>query len=385
MACRRPFEIHIVTEQNKWNVRKKIGARFGKKHENEILCHAETLAQADLIPMAAKSNILLIRFKSMGDILFTLPAVHAVRENFPSARLHFLVSREYAPLVCGFAGVDEIIPVDRAAFRSKNPLAVAGTGLGLLRALRHPGFSLAVDFQGYGETALLAWLSGARERWGSVYGKGRRWAYTRGIAREDSLHVADWNLSLLRQCGLKIHNVRNEFVMPAGPLAAARRFFAAQNLDAAKPTLFIQPFTSAPSKNWPLENFLALARYWRSRGVQILFGGGPADNAALEPARVAAFPVSAGAPLMVSAGLAKLATLVIGGDTGLLHLAVAMDKRVVMIMSSNAPGNSYPYQHPDWTVSPAAGKKLTELDTGAVIAACARGFAEAEKAQRTSR
>ena len=335
--------------------------------------------------MEAKPDILLIRFKSIGDIVFTLPAVHAVRENFPDARLHFLVSREYAPLVRGFAGVDEIIPVDRTAFRSKNPLAIAGTALRLLRALRRPGFSLAVDFQGYGETALLAWFSGARERWGSVYGKGRRWAYTRGIAREDALHVADWNLSLLRQCGLKTRYVRNEFVMPADGLDAARQFFAAQNLDAAKPTLFIQPFTSAPLKNWPLENFLALARHWRSQGVQVLFGGGPSERTALEPARGAGFPVSAGAPLMVSAGLAKLSTLVTGGDTGLLHLTVAMNKRVVMIMSSGAPGNSYPYQHPDWTVAPADGKKLTELDTGTVIAACARGFAEAEKAQPTGR
>jgi ADP-heptose:LPS heptosyltransferase len=190
---------------------------------------------------------------------------------------------------------------------------------------------------------------------------------------------------LLRHGGLSAGKIRNEFQLPPGALQTARTFFAEHKLEISKPTLFIQPFTSAPLKNWPLENFLVLARHWHSQGVQVLFGGGPAERPALEPARVAAFPVSAGAPLMVSAGLAKLSTLVIGGDTGLLHLAVAMDKRVVMIMPPGASGTSYPYQHPDWTVTPADGKKLTELDTGTVIAACARGFAGAEKAQRTSR
>ena len=94
-------------------------------------------------------------------------------------------------------------------------------------------------------------------------------------------------------------------------------FSPEQNLDAARPTLFIQPFTSSPQKNWPLENYLALARHWRSRGLQIIFGGGPADRAALEPARAEGFCISAGPPLLVSAGLAKLSSFMLGGDSGL--------------------------------------------------------------------
>ena len=74
--------------------------------------------------MDSRENILLIRLKSIGDILFTLPAVHVVRENFPDAKLHFLVSQEHAPLLRGFSDIDEIIPFDRAVFRSKNFLAI---------------------------------------------------------------------------------------------------------------------------------------------------------------------------------------------------------------------------------------------------------------------
>jgi hypothetical protein len=59
-----------------------------------------------------------------------------------------------------------------------------------------------------------------------------------------------------------------------------------------------------------------------------------------------------------------------------LHLAVAMGRRVVMIINSIAPGSSYPYQHPDWTVIPTSGRDVSRIETGAVIEACAQAFTE---------
>src|SRR5271170_6450543 len=150
--------------------------------------------------MSAPKNILLIRLKSIGDIVFALPAVHAVRENFPDAQLHFLVSREYASLLRGFSEIDEIIPLDRAVYRSKNLPAICSSTFDLIHRLRREQFSIVVDFQGYGETAWLSWLSGAPESWGSVYQPVRAWAYTRGVRLNQNLHPAEWNLSLLRQC-----------------------------------------------------------------------------------------------------------------------------------------------------------------------------------------
>ncbi|MGA3163701.1 MAG: glycosyltransferase family 9 protein [Verrucomicrobiota bacterium] len=330
--------------------------------------------------MDANENILLIRFKSIGDILFTLPAVYAVRENFPSAKITFLVSREHAPLLEGFREVDEVITLDRARFRSGNPKAILSEAFFLFRRLRGGKFSLVVDFQGYGETAWLAWLSGAPQRWGSVYSTGRKWAYTRGLTRNKKIHPAEWNLFLLRECGLKIGAVKNQFVLPADALAAAKKIFSEHKLDFAKPTLFIQPFTSSPHKNWPLENFLKLARHFHSRGMQIVFGGGPNDRTGLEPARSAGFVITAGTPLLVTAGLMKLSTLIVGADTGFMHLAVAMGKRVVMLMYSNAPGSTHPFQHADWTITPPMGKTVSEIQTGAVIEACAQAAVESTAA-----
>ncbi len=326
--------------------------------------------------METKQNILLIRLRSMGDVLFTLPAVHLVREVFPSAKITFLVSRENAPLLEGFRDVDETISVDRARYRRGNPISICLETLSLLRVLRGGNFSLVVDFQGYGETAWLAWWTGAPRRWGSVYRPARRWAYTRCVNRDNHIHPIEWNLSLLHQCGLHPAQVLNEFTVPAGALEQARRFLAAHKLALDCPTLFIQPFTSTPGKNWPLERYIAVAKHWRERGLQVIFGGGPVEYAALEPARQAGFAVSAGAPLNVSAGLVKLSTLSLGGDTGLLHLAVAMDKRVIAIIPSTAPGGKYPFQHPEWAVTPPAGQNISAITTEAIIEACGHAFTE---------
>jgi ADP-heptose:LPS heptosyltransferase len=324
--------------------------------------------------MNTNENILLMRLKSIGDVVFTLPAIHMIRENFPNAKITFLTSRENAPLLQGFREVDETIMLDRNHFKSGNPIRILTETISLMRRLRGGKFSLVVDFQGFGETAWFARLSGAPRRWSTVYGPGRRWAFTYGAELDNQIHYADQHLSLLQQCGLRRGEIRNEFVMPENALTEARRFFVSSGLDPARPTLFIQPFTSSPQKDWPLDRFLTVARHWQARGLQILFGGGPAEQAALETVRRAGFPVSAGVPLLVTGGLAKLSTLILGGDTGVLHLAVAMGRRVVMIMQSSAPGRPHPFGHADWAIMPPDGRIITNVQTGTVIKACEQVF-----------
>jgi ADP-heptose:LPS heptosyltransferase len=317
-------------------------------------------------------GVLFVRLKSIGDVIFTLPAVWQVRESYPDAKIVFLTSRENAGLLRGFRAVNEIIEVDRGLYRQGNPWKILCATAGLIHRLRSGNFSLAVDLQGYVETAALTWCSGAPQRWGSVYNKGRRWAYTHGVTRDYGLHPIDWNLFLLRQCGLETKTIRNEFILPDDALETARGFFSANKLLPEKRTLFIQPFTSSPSKNWPLEGYLAVAKHWHERGLQVLFGGGPGEREALEPARAMGFAVSAGVPLLVSAALMKLSTVVLGGDTGMPHLALALGKRVIVIMQSNQPGSCVPFQHPDWTVTPAARQPVASISTEAVNAACAK-------------
>jgi ADP-heptose:LPS heptosyltransferase len=320
-----------------------------------------------------------MRLGGFGDVAFTLPAVNLLRTVYPDARFTYLVYHEFASLLGGFRAVDDVITLDRKRFRQLNPMSVIPAGFGLLRKVLGKRFDLVVDFQGFGETGLLSWLSRAPQRWGSVYRRGRGWAYTRPVWRDSTLHAIDYHLQVLREGGgLKTERICNQFEPPAPILEEARQLFCTHKLQPGLPTLFIQPFTSSPHKNWPLERFLDIAQHWRERGVQILFGGGAADNMALGPARQAGFVVVAGSPILLSASLVQLSTVVLGGNTGLLHLAMAMDKRVRMIMHTARAENCFPYGHPEWAIIPPSGSPLSAITFDAVNQACAQALAETQ-------
>jgi ADP-heptose:LPS heptosyltransferase len=323
-------------------------------------------------------NILLIRLKSIGDIVFTLPAVDAVRQNFPKAKLHFLISREHASLLRGFAEIDHVIPLDRDVYHSGKFISAAAGTVKLLHKLRREKFSVAIDLQGFGETEWLSWWTGAPERFGHIYPGARGWTYTCGLEVDEQLPPAERHLRLLKKGGLRIGEIHNEFILPDDAATEAKKFFVANQLNSARPTLFLQPFTSSSPKNWPLENYVTLAKYFQSQGGQIIFGGGPADRAKLESLKVQNFVVAAGLPLLVAAGLTKLSTLVIGGDTGLLHLAVAQNRRVIMLMQAGALTRTQPIQHPDWAI-PAPKNNLARIEIETVINAAAPLLAHVQR------
>lgn len=325
--------------------------------------------------MKASGKILVIRLTAMGDVVLTLPAVSLLRQNFPEARITFLTTKENSSLLRGFREVNEVIAIDRNRLRGKNIVRSGGEIIRLLRQLRSEKFTLAVDLQGNGESAWLTRLTGARQRWGVVHKANRRWAFTSSVDRKKELHAAEMHLELLRKCGLKTEIVRNEFALPAEALESAKAFLTAHHIGPEKPLLFVQPLTSSPHKNWPLAGYLALAKHYQSRGWQIVFGGGPADGPALEPASNAGFAVSAGVPLLVTGGLMQLSKLIVGGDTGALHLAVAEGKRVVMLMNHNRPGRPYPFRHPKWSLLPPVDRDIATIHLDTVIAACEEALA----------
>ncbi|MDB6112793.1 MAG: glycosyltransferase family 9 protein [Pedosphaera sp.] len=313
------------------------------------------------------NNILFIKLKSMGDVVFTLPALGLLRDNFPTARITYLTSAENAPIVACFKEVDEVLTLDRKIFKQGKLLAMGAQTFDLLRRLRRGRFSLAIDLQCYAETAALAWFTHADQRWGyQLGGRLRRFAYTRSFPKPGDLNSVDGNLKLLTHFGLKPSPVRNRLQLPDQGRAEAAQFLAHHNLQPDVPTIFIQPFTSSPHKNWPLSSHLVVADYCRARGLQLIFGGGPGEVSLLQPALAAGFPVCAGHSLAAVAWLVNQSAFVLGGDTGLLHLAVAMGKRVLMLMVPWGPGSCTPYGHPDWVLAPVRSPQLSEITPDAV-------------------
>jgi ADP-heptose:LPS heptosyltransferase len=288
----------------------------------------------------------------------------------------YLVYREFAPILAGFPGIDDVIELDRSRYRGLSPKSIVMEAMSMLGKLWRARFDLTIDFQGFGETGLLSRWTRAPQRWGTVYRPSRAWAYTRGVWRDQALHPIESQLNLLKEAGgISPRTFCNQWTVPKEAIDEARRLFAEWNLEIDRPTLFIQPFSKVDHKNWPLDKYLATARELENQGVQVLFGGGPSERVALEGVRQEGFPVAAGAPLMVSAGLASVSTAILGGDTGLLHLAVALGRRVVMIINSIGPGKCFPYRHPDWTVVPE-NQDISSVRSQQVLEACVQALAQ---------
>src|SRR5205814_7939610 len=102
-----------------------------------------------------KLNILLVRLRLIGDVVFTTPAIRALRRRYPDARLSYIVEEEAAPIVAGNPHLDEVIVAvsPRARGRLRADLA-------LMRRLRRERYDLAIDFHGGPRSSLITWASG---------------------------------------------------------------------------------------------------------------------------------------------------------------------------------------------------------------------------------
>ncbi|MDQ3346703.1 MAG: hypothetical protein M3545_01915, partial [Acidobacteriota bacterium] len=138
-------------------------------------------------------NILLIRLRLIGDVVFTTPIPRALKRVFPAARLTYLVEAAAAPVVQGNPHLDEVLVAPRPS-----GLARIVCDIRLARRLRRARYDLVIDLHGGPRSAWLALATGARQRIGYVV-QGRTWMYTRSVARPRALRrrhsvVNQWDL-----------------------------------------------------------------------------------------------------------------------------------------------------------------------------------------------
>lgn len=328
--------------------------------------------------MKKYDKILLIQWiNGIGDVIFTLPSYNVIRALYPEAELTYLVSKKYRPVIEGFAGLNKMLVFDRTVLKSKDLSAIYHLFRDLIQTLRQEKFDLIVDFTSSSESAWVAKLSGAPERWGIL--KKNRYLralkYTSVVEKKPGIQLGALYLSILKKGGIDTDIARNNYQLPKEAIDKALRWFQEHQLAPEKPTLFIQPFTFIPRKNWPLENQIELAQYWQNKGVQVIFGGASNERERLSPVETR-FPIAAGVDLMTTAGIMKQSSVIIGGDTGILHLATALGKRVVMLMGPTLPEQFGPYRHPEWAVRPVNSELMVNLSVKQVIEATEKAFQE---------
>ncbi len=305
-------------------------------------------------------NILLVRLRLIGDVIFTTPALRAIKRSVPGARLTYVVEPEAAPVVAGNPHLDRllVIPRTRGLGRLLNDMAIA-------RTLRASRFDVAIDFHGGPRSAWLTWASGAPKRIGYRL-PGRRWVYTdlvdrpRGLAPRHSV-VNQWDL--LRPLGVAFEPpdpLTDAVEMPED--ARTRERVAARLATAGvRPghhVIVIHVSAGNPFRRWPEESFsdlIATLVEGDSRR-RIVLTAGPSDRRAVARiARRARARPNAEPDALVDAGefdLAELRSLIscaalfIGGDSGPLHIASTTTTPIVGVFGPTLPARSAPWRDP---------------------------------------
>jgi lipopolysaccharide heptosyltransferase I len=277
-----------------------------------------------------------------------LPALVALRRQYPQAYLAWLVEEHLADLVRGHECLDEVLTIRRLPARQ--PLEWWREAQAVGRQLRERRFDVAVDLQGRGKSAYMCHLSGAPRRVGfadEFLGlPGWRWI-NETVRISPDTHAVPRSLLMAEYLGAA--PAPAEFRYPVLPEARAwaQEFRREHSLTPEQPLVALVLGASTAVKSWPPEHFAELIAALRAAGRQVVLIGGPAE-AEREAAVQAALTVPAASAvgrtsLTQLAALLGEASVVVAGDTGALHMAVALDRPVVGLFGPTSPRLSGPW------------------------------------------
>jgi lipopolysaccharide heptosyltransferase I len=338
-------------------------------------------------------RFLIVRLSSIGDIVHALPAAAALAETFPQAQIHWVVERRFALLLEGNPHLHRVVELDTVGWRRS--LTASSTWHDIwngVSELRRTVYSAALDFQGLWKSAVVTWLSRARER----IGFNERWLrepsasvlYTQRVAPPERVHVVAENLALVERLGARAGTWQFPLPWNEEDDAYVDTQFSALGSGGV---ILINPGGGWRTKCWSPENYAALIRQLAGiRNEQILLTGSPSEEAMiggiLQTAgvkRARYLPTT----LVQYIALARRARLFIGGDTGPLHLAAAVGTPIVGIYGPTDPVRNGPFAAQDIALSNrgpinhtrrgANPEYLSGISSAAVVAAVEERLARA--------
>jgi lipopolysaccharide heptosyltransferase II len=303
-------------------------------------------------------NILLIRLRLIGDVVFTTPLIRALRRQYPSARLVYVVEAGAAPVVAANPHLDEVIvaPLRRGWRRVADDARLGGT----LKAGR---FDIAIDLHGGPRSAWLTWASRAPLRVGYDVA-GRHWMYTRTVHRPRVLrprHSVEnqWDLLAAIDGSIAAPDPdRDRVEMPVDPSALAHvtERLRVLGVPAGAHLVLLHVSAGNPFRRWPEGAFAELAGGLAAASANrwVLVTGGPSDRDAAARVLTAARAKAgeAAARILDAEGLSLVelraamdrAALFVGGDSGPLHIASTSDVPIVGLYGPTLAERSAPWR-----------------------------------------
>jgi heptosyltransferase I len=308
------------------------------------------------------NRLLIVRLSAMGDVIHTLPAVQFLRNAFPDAMIGWLIEERWAELLCAPSAprrgsrsfqrplVDWVHTVRlREWNKSVFTIPAVQQIAAVWNDVRSVGYDVAVDLQGAIRSALLARWSGAAVVVGARQPRespASLWYTQQIIAR--GAHVIEQNLSVAGILtekavkGTKITVPPVEF--PHEPVVEEqidRNLKRQQICDFA----ILNPGAGWGAKRWPARRYGEVARHLGKDGLHVLVNCGPGEEKLFEEVNAASdymvTPIKSTITELIA--LTRRARLFIGGDTGPMHLAAALQIPVVAIFGPTDPARNGPF------------------------------------------
>jgi heptosyltransferase I len=290
-------------------------------------------------------NILLIKTSSLGDVVHNLPVATDLAAHFPGVNIDWVVEENFADIPALHPAVNRVIPVALRRWRKnilqKNTWREIET---FKKNLRVENYDAVLDTQGLIKSALIArWARGAKYGYdfSSVREPFASLAYDKKYTVAKSLHAVERNRTLSSQ----VFDYNQLFSVNYGITSLALR---ADWLPKTQYAVLLHA-TSRADKEWPEAQWIALGKKLYVRDIfSVLPWGNEAEKKRAERL-AAAIPNAVLAPrlsIKAAAGLMAGAEMIVGVDTGLTHLAAALNKPVVAIFCATSPGLTGVYGNP---------------------------------------
>lgn len=349
---------------------------------------------AELAEIPKVERLLIVRLSAMGDVIHTLPAAQALREAFPHATIGWLIEERWAELLCAPGSirrgprspqrplVDWVHTVTLTEWR-KSLLSISTVEqiAKVWNDIRSIRYDVAVDLQGAIRSAVLAHWSGASVVWGAAESRespASLWYTRRAVAR--GAHVIEQYFSVAEAVAAK--KLKRPPVQLPHDSAAERRIEERLAQSGVRDFAILNPGAGWGAKRWPPERYGCVAKSLAAVGVRSIINYGPGE----EDLGRAAEAASQGTAMSLKSSLTELialtrrARLFIGGDTGPMHLAAALQVPVVAIFGPTDPARNGPHRTRGIVLrNPASpttharrsepDEGLLEISTDAVIAA----------------